>query len=113
MKTNLPPHTEFLFFAEKLADISREMLLTASRTLPEVAVKVDASYVTTTDKAVEKKLREIIISQYPDHGIYGEEFENINIDAEYVWVLDPIDGTAAFVAGIPVYGTLIALAWKG
>ena len=113
MKTNLPPHTEFLFFAEKLADISREMLLTASRTLPEVAVKVDASYVTSTDKAVEKKLREIIISQYPDHGIYGEEFENINIDAEYVWVLDPIDGTAAFVAGIPVYGTLIALAWKG
>lgn len=113
MTPDLPPHAEFLFFAERLADASRAMLLTASHKLPEVTIKVDASYVTTTDKAVEKKLRAMIVAQYPDHGIFGEEFENINTDAEYVWVLDPIDGTAAFIAGIPVYGTLIALAWKG
>ena len=113
MTTKFPPHTEFLSFAETLADTSRAMLMTASHKLPEVTVKADASYVTTTDKAIEKKLREMIISRYPEHGIFGEEFENLNTDAEYVWVLDPIDGTAAFVAGIPVYGTLIALAWKG
>lgn len=108
-----PPHAEHLSFAETLADASRAMLLKASQTLPDVTIKADASYVTATDKAVEEKLREMIIARYPDHGIFGEEFENINTDAEFVWVLDPIDGTAAFVAGIPVYGTLIALAWKG
>jgi len=113
MLKELPTHTEFLLFAETLADASRDMLITASRDLPEVTVKADASYVTTTDRAIEKKLREMIIEQYPEHGIFGEEFENLNIGAEYVWVLDPIDGTAAFVAGIPVYGTLIALAWNG
>ena len=111
--SEFPPHAEFLSFAETLADASRSMLLKAAKTPPEVTIKADASYVTTTDKAVEQKLREMIIAQYPDHGIFGEEFENVNTDAEFVWVLDPIDGTAAFVAGIPVYGTLIALAWKG
>ncbi|WP_298851986.1 inositol monophosphatase family protein [uncultured Ruegeria sp.] len=113
MTSELPQHADFLSFAETLADASRSMLLMASQKLPEVTIKADASYVTTTDKAVEEKLREMIISRYPEHGIFGEEFENINTDAEFVWVLDPIDGTAAFVAGIPVYGTLIALAWKG
>ncbi len=113
MTSELPPHAEFLSFAETLADISREMLLKASKTVPEITIKADASYVTATDKAVEQKLRDLIISQYPDHGIFGEEFENLNTDAEFVWVIDPIDGTAAFVAGIPVYGTLIALAWQG
>jgi inositol-phosphate phosphatase/L-galactose 1-phosphate phosphatase/histidinol-phosphatase len=113
MTSQLPPHAEFLTFAETLAATSREMLLKASQELPEITIKADASYVTATDKAVEQKLRDLIIAQFPDHGILGEEFENLNIDAEFVWVLDPIDGTAAFVAGIPVYGTLIALAWQG
>ncbi len=113
MTPTFPPHTGFLAFAETLADVSRAMLLKAAQQLPEVTIKADASYVTTTDKAVEQKLREMIIAKYPDHGIFGEEFENVNTDAEFVWVLDPIDGTAAFVAGIPVYGTLIALAWQG
>ncbi len=113
MTSQLPPHAEFLSFAEKLADRSRAMLLEASQRKPEVEIKADASFVTTTDKAVETALREMILDAYPDHGILGEEFENTNIDAEFVWVLDPIDGTAAFVAGIPVYGSLIALAWNG
>lgn len=113
MTPELPPHADFLSFAESLADASRAMLLKASQQLPEITIKADASYVTTTDKAVEEKLREMIVARYPDHGIFGEEFENINTDAEFVWVLDPIDGTAAFIAGIPVYGTLIALAWNG
>ena len=108
-----PDHTEFLAFAEGLADISRAMLLEAARHAPDIEIKPDDSFVTATDKAVETALRDRIQAAYPQHGILGEEFANINTDAEFVWVLDPIDGTAAFIAGIPVYGTLIALAWKG
>ena len=113
MNTEIPPYAEFLSFAERLADLSRAMLLDASRRKPEVEIKQDASFVTATDKAVEAALRAEIEKTYPDHGILGEEFDNTNLDAEFVWVLDPIDGTAAFVAGIPVYGSLIALAWRG
>jgi inositol-phosphate phosphatase/L-galactose 1-phosphate phosphatase/histidinol-phosphatase len=61
MSKELPKHAEFLLFAETLADASRDMLIAASRDLPEVTVKADASYVTTTDRAIEKKLREMII----------------------------------------------------
>lgn len=113
MTSDLPPHEDFLTFAEKLADQSRAMLLMASQKAPDVEIKSDASYVTATDKAVETALRAMIEAEYPDHGILGEEFANKNTDAEFVWVLDPIDGTAPFVAGIPVFGSLIGLAWKG
>lgn len=113
MSPDFPPHGDFLDFAEKLADQSRKTLLAVKDEAPEVDIKSDASFVTTTDKAVETALRTMIQETYPDHGILGEEFDNINIEADFVWVLDPIDGTAAFVAGIPVYGTLIGLAWKG
>ncbi|VAW14661.1 Histidinol-phosphatase [alternative form] [hydrothermal vent metagenome] len=113
MKRPSPPHEDFLVFAEKLADTSREMLLVAANQSLNIDVKADASFVTDTDKAIEKRMREMIIHAFPDHGIMGEEFANIDLDAEFVWVLDPIDGTAPFIAGIPVYGTLIGLAWKG
>ena len=113
MTTDFPAHAEYLAFAETLADQSHRMLLAVKGSAPEVDIKSDASFVTTTDKAVETALRAMIQENYPDHGILGEEFDNINIDADFVWVLDPIDGTAAFVAGIPVYGTLIGLAWQG
>ncbi len=113
MTSNYPPHQGFLDFAEKLADASRTMILAALDHAPKIDIKPDASFVTDTDKAVEARMREMIESTYPDHGILGEEFENTNLDAEFVWVLDPIDGTAPFIAGIPVYGTLIGLAWQG
>jgi len=113
MMSDLPAHDEFLNLAEKLADKSRAMLLEARKAPPQVEIKADASYVTSTDKAVETALREMIMQRFPAHGILGEEFESLNTDAEFVWVLDPIDGTAPFIAGIPVYGTLIGLAWNG
>ena len=112
MTPDFPPHNDFLKFSEELANQSRKMLLAVKDKAPEVDIKSDASFVTTTDKAVETALRAMIQEKYPTHGILGEEFENININADFVWVLDPIDGTAAFVAGIPVYGTLIGLAWR-
>lgn len=100
-------------FAEKLADCSRALLLPASRLDRAVKVKGDASLVTETDLLIEARMREMIDTTYPHHGVLGEEHGTRDLDADYVWVLDPIDGTAAFVAGIPVYGTLIGLARNG
>jgi inositol-phosphate phosphatase/L-galactose 1-phosphate phosphatase/histidinol-phosphatase len=103
----------FLAFSETLADSSRALLLAAAEEAPRVDLKQDASFVTATDRAVEARLREQIRAAFPDHGIMGEEYGSERLDAEFVWVLDPIDGTAAWVAGIPVYGTLISLAQGG
>lgn len=100
-------------FAERLADESRAILREAAGQTPDVTIKADDSYVTETDKRVETRLREIIDAEHPEHGVLGEEHGARDLDAEYVWVLDPIDGTAPFIAGIPVYGTLIGLARNG
>ena len=108
-----PPHAEFMAFAERMADATGAMLAAAAANRPDVEFKSDSSFVTSVDKAIETKLREMIEAEYPSHGILGEEFGSKNVGADLVWVLDPIDGTAQFIAGIPVYGTLIALAWKG
>lgn len=100
-------------FAERLADESRTILNEVAGEMPEVDLKADQSYVTETDRRIEARLREIIDAEHPEHGILGEELGSRDLDAEFVWVLDPIDGTAPFVAGIPVYGTLIGLARAG
>jgi len=100
-------------FAERLADESRGILNGVAGEPPEVDIKDDLSYVTTTDRRIETRLRERIEDEFPDHGILGEEFGSRDLDAEFVWVLDPIDGTAPFVAGLPVFGTLIGVARRG
>ena len=71
--------------------------------------KQDDSPVTKGDKEAEEIMRNAIIKNFPDHGIIGEEFSNINEKARYKWVLDPIDGTISYVIGRPIFGTLIAL----
>ena len=100
-------------FAEKLADESRAILNAVAGETPDIDIKDDLSYVTATDRRVEERLRDMIESEFPDHGICGEEFGSRDLDADHVWLLDPIDGTAAFVAGIPVFGTLIGVARHG
>lgn len=100
-------------FAERLADESRAILNEVAGVVPDVTIKADESYVTETDKRIEARLREIIDAEHPEHGVLGEEHGARDLDAEFVWVLDPIDGTAPFIAGIPVYGTLIGLARRG
>ncbi len=97
--------------AMELADAARAMVAEAA--LPDPETKPDRSFVTATDRAVEARLRDMIADRFPQHGILGEEGEDVAPGAEHVWVLDPIDGTAAFVAGVPVHGTLIALAQGG
>ncbi len=100
-------------FAERLADTSREILRSASAARPRAEVKDDSSPVTAVDRAVEDRLRDMIAQEYPDHGMVGEERGATRPESEHVWVLDPIDGTLPFLAGIPVFGTLIALLRDG
>jgi inositol-phosphate phosphatase / L-galactose 1-phosphate phosphatase / histidinol-phosphatase len=100
---------EWLAFADGLADTAHDMLAAAGRVRPETTVKPDRTFVTTLDAEIELQLRALIEARYPGHGILGEEGDATGLDAECVWVLDPIDGTAPFIAGVPVYGTLISL----
>ena len=69
--------------------------------------------VTLADKNAESAIRKLIAEHYPDHGVIGEEWGEDRPDAEFVWVLDPVDGTRAFIAGLPVWTTLIGLRFQG
>jgi histidinol phosphatase-like enzyme (inositol monophosphatase family) len=69
--------------------------------------------VTEADKGAERAIRRLIAECYPDHGVIGEEYGEDRPDAEFVWVLDPVDGTRAFIAGLPVWTTLIGLRHHG
>lgn len=78
-----------------------------------VESKEDQSPVTAADRGAEKLMRDLINKRYPEHGIIGEEFGSERENAEFVWVLDPIDGTKSFITGVPLWGTLIALLHQG
>lgn len=69
--------------------------------------------VTEADKGAERAIRARIAERYPDHGVIGEEYGEDRPDAEFVWVLDPVDGTRAFIAGLPLWCTLIGLRYQG
>jgi len=69
--------------------------------------------VTEADKGAERAIRALLAEHVPDHGVIGEEYGEDRPDAEFVWVLDPVDGTRAFVAGLPVWTTLIGLRYQG
>jgi len=75
--------------------------------------KADQSPVTEADRGAEALLREKINARFPAHGIIGEEHGNERDGADFVWVLDPIDGTKSFISGVPLWGTLIALLHNG
>ena len=103
---------EFSDFSIHLADESEKIIKKYFRTSIDVDSKEDQSPVTIADKEVELKIREIIKNHYPEHGILGEEFDQTNIESEYIWVIDPIDGTRSFIAGHKDFGTLIALVYN-
>lgn len=108
-----PLPTEFITFAEQLADESRALIRSRFRQPPEIVTKSDNSPVTPTDLEVEQLIRRRISDRYPSHGVVGEEYPATARSAECVWVIDPIDGTRAFIAGRPVFGTLITLTIGG
>jgi inositol-phosphate phosphatase/L-galactose 1-phosphate phosphatase/histidinol-phosphatase len=105
--------SEFIALAERLADAARPVIRRYFRTPVPIDDKDDASPVTIADREAEAAMRALIAEAFPAHGILGEEYGNERCDAEFVWVLDPIDGTKSFITGKPSFGTLIALMQHG
>jgi histidinol phosphatase-like enzyme (inositol monophosphatase family) len=104
---------QFAASASKMADASGELIRTKHQNPFDLEIKDDGSPVTSVDKAAEMSIRNIIAKLHPDHGIIGEEYPPSAADSEFVWAIDPIDGTLPFLAGFPVFGTLIALLHEG
>ncbi|KAL6963828.1 Bifunctional phosphatase IMPL2, chloroplastic [Sarracenia purpurea var. burkii] len=105
----------FVEVGNKLADAAGEVIRMYFRKNFDILDKEDLSPVTIADQAAEKAMVSIIIENFPSHAIYGEEdgWRCKEKSAEYVWVLDPIDGTKSFITGKPLFGTLIALVHRG
>ncbi|TMJ25607.1 MAG: histidinol-phosphatase [Alphaproteobacteria bacterium] len=104
---------DFVALAHRLAEAARPISTRYFRTPVAIDDKSDASPVTVADREAESAMRAILSREVPQHGVFGEEHGVERADAEYVWVLDPIDGTRAFITGLPIWGTLIALLHKG
>lgn len=102
-------------FFDRLAAAAKAETLPRFRSRLDVVNKLAGGYdpVTEGDRAAETAIRALIEAEFPDHGILGEEHENIGIDRDYVWVIDPIDGTRAFISGVPMWGTLIGFQHHG
>ncbi|MGH7097453.1 MAG: histidinol-phosphatase [Stellaceae bacterium] len=107
------PLDRFLRLAEALADAAGAAVRPYFRTPIAVDDKADLTPVTAADRAAESAMRALIERHVPEHGILGEEFGEVRPEAEFVWVLDPIDGTKSFISGVPLFGTLIALTRRG
>jgi len=105
--------SDLVALAHELADAARPIATRYFRTGVTVDDKSDLSPVTIADREAETAMRELLSRHVPDHGVFGEEHGAVRTDAEYVWVLDPIDGTKAFITGLPLFGTLIGLFHRG
>ena len=103
----------FKIFINELADASGQFIAKSFGKSISVDFKNDSSPVTEVDRNTELLLRDMIQKKFPSHGIIGEEFGNVNENAEFVWVLDPIDGTKSFITKVPLFGTLIGLQYCG
>ncbi len=110
MKTEL---NELLEFAVEIARGAGEITLQYFRKQPETSRKSDGSFVTIADRQAESYLRQRIAKRFPDDGILGEEEGESRGQSGRRWILDPIDGTFAFVHGVPLYGVLIAVEIEG
>src|SRR3974390_611142 len=103
-------------FLDRLATVSGEIILPYFRTSLSVDDKSRGGAfdpVTAADRSAEQAMRALIRDHFPGHGIVGEEFGAEQSHADYVWFLDPIDGTKSFISGMPAWGTLIALTHRG
>ncbi len=105
--------SQYSAFAAHLADLARPIAKRYFRSHLTIIDKPDATPVTLADMEIETRIREEIAHAYPTHGVIGEEHDDTNLDAEWVWVIDPIDGTKAFTCGKPQFGTLVALTHVG
>lgn len=103
----------FAAFSKVLAAESAKVIKKYFRTDVSIQEKRDSSPVTIADLKSEEIMRNLIMKEFPDHGIHGEEFGKHNPEANFIWMLDPIDGTKSFISGTPLFGTLIALLKNG
>ena len=108
----MPVTKEFLF---SLAAAAAAETMPRFRAGGAISNKLNSGFdpVTEADHAAEKAIRALIEEKFPDHGILGEEYGAVGLDREHVWIIDPIDGTRAFISGLPVWGTLIGLKSNG
>lgn len=107
---DLSPHVAL---AHALADVSGDIIRPLFRTGLTVDDKADHTPVTAADRNSEQAMRDMIARRFPEHGVIGEEFGREREGAEFVWVLDPVDGTGALISGLATFGTLIALCYRG
>ncbi len=106
-------HSPHLQAALQAADAAAQIIRRAYQGNFKVDYKADASPVTEVDVAAERAIRTILAERFPDHGFYGEETGRAHADAQYLWLVDPIDGTKAFVRGYPIFSVQIALMQRG
>jgi len=104
---------QLLCTAEEALEQSRTTIKRYYRQRIIVESKDDASPVTEADRTVESQMRKIISRRHPDHGIVGEEHGCSNEQADYEWIIDPIDGTKSFISGMPTFGTLVGVTHLG
>jgi histidinol phosphatase-like enzyme (inositol monophosphatase family) len=108
---------DFEAFVADLATVAGEVILPFFRSVLPATNKAQGGGafdpVTEADRAAETAMRRMILDTFPAHGIVGEEFDDHQPDADYVWILDPIDGTKSFISGLPLWGTLVALQHHG
>jgi fructose-1,6-bisphosphatase/inositol monophosphatase family enzyme len=110
---DLTPYHDFLIqLAERSGDLIRPYFGADAAALA-VELKADATIVTRADREAEALMRKLIAKRFPEHGIIGEEYGEERADAEFVWSLDPIDGTISFASASPLFGTQIALLHNG
>ena len=109
-KTAVPAKGDFLEAVTEVARIAGDAALRHFRRGVAVEWKADGSPVTIADREAEQAAREWIGRRYPDHGILGEEQGETGAGSTYRWIVDPIDGTKTFVRGVPLWGTLVAIA---
>jgi histidinol-phosphatase len=106
-------HSPFLSTALDAARAAADVVRHYYHSNLAITIKADKSPVTEADIETEKTVRAILSAAYPQHGFYGEETGSSHLDAEYVWIVDPIDGTKAFVREYPMFSTQIALMHRG
>jgi histidinol phosphatase-like enzyme (inositol monophosphatase family) len=110
-----PLFAQFLATAHRLADRAAEVILPHFRAIGAIDHKGDGMFdpVTAADIGAERAIRAVLDETYPDHGVVGEELGRKEGAGPYCWVIDPIDGTRAFIIGQPLWGSLIGLARNG
>lgn len=105
--------TDLMQAARAIMEAARDLPLGHFRHSLAVEAKADESPVTAADRATEAQLRADIAARFPDHGIFGEEYGAEGMEADYLWIIDPIDGTKSFISGHPAWGMLLGLLHRG